>query len=961
MSLTGNNGLLAAAGANQPAYSIDESLRITEAGGLRRMQTGGNLRKFTFSTWVKLGDIEQDSAYEKCLYTAGNLSDGSGYTDFIYFAPFASGGRPIRMVVSASGALAGSIITTPFYNDPASWYHVVAVWDSANATGADRMIIYVNGTRQDIGTITTPAQNTDSLYFNANTKQSVIGNYAYYWNPANPTHAQHATDGYMAETYFIDGSVVAPSVFAEADEDTNLWKPKNNSDVKSAVTFGTNGFYLNYSDSSSLGTDSSGKGNNFTPGNLVATDQVLDSPSNNFATLNPLYNWSTSTDADRVYAEGNLKGSSSATGWKTVSSSQAIESGKWYWETTCFGSYNWQLGLARTDLSTTSNIGLELTGSYCVYCSGAGTGGTFVNSTNTGNNSYIWAANDIIMCAYDDATGKFWLGKNGTWFTSGNPATGANADFTVITADLGDMVPAFSYYASTDGMRFNFGADSSFAGQKTAQGNGGVGEDFYYTPPTGYKALNTNNLDDPSIVLPTEYFNTNLWTGTGGTRSLTGVGFQPVFTWIKSRSDGLQHMLFDSVRGATKYLVSDAGDAGATDATQLTAFDSDGFSLGSGTVVNGTSKTFVGWNWKGSDTPTKTFVVTVTNPGSGNRYTLDGKVSGTNAMPITIEEGGTYTFDQSDNSNSGHPLRFSTTANGTHGGGSEYTTGVTVSGTPGSAGAKTVITVAASAATLYFYCTAHSGMGAQASTPGSGGGVSNLSGTIASVVNATTTAGFSIATYTGNGTSPSTIGHGLSVAPEMVMVKNRTTAAENWVVSIGNITGTNGDFIILNQDAALQAGTSQFPSQPGSSTFAVTDAANVNTNTSNYIAYCFHSVDGYSKVGKYTGNGATNGPFIYTGFRPAFIMVKLATAASGQWAMFDNKRDPDNPTDRVIYANLTNADTDVSSYYPYNLLSNGFKSRIPAGNGNEANYNTSSQTYLYLAFAESPFKYATAR
>ncbi|MCP4801063.1 MAG: LamG domain-containing protein, partial [bacterium] len=284
MSLTGNNGLLAAAGANQPAYSIDESVRISEAGGLRRMQTGGNLRKFTFSTWVKPGNIDGSAAYEKCLYTAGNFGDGAGYTDFIYFMPFASGGRPIRMVVSASGALAGSIITSSFFNDPASWYHVVAVLDSANATGADRMIIYVNGTRQDIGTITTLPQNTDCLYFNANGKQAVIGNYAYYWDPSNPTHNQHATDGYMADTYFIDGSIVAPSVFAETDEDTNQWKPKDNSEVKSAVTFGTNGFYLNYSDSSSLGTDSSGQGNDFTPGNLVATDQVLDSPSNNFAT-----------------------------------------------------------------------------------------------------------------------------------------------------------------------------------------------------------------------------------------------------------------------------------------------------------------------------------------------------------------------------------------------------------------------------------------------------------------------------------------------------------------------------------------------------------------------------------------------------------------------------------------------------------------------------------------------------
>ena len=134
-----------------------------------------------------------------------------------------------------------------------------------------------------------------------------------------------------------------------------------------------------------------------------------------------------------------------------------------------------------------------------------------------------------------------------------------------------------------------------------------------------------------------------------------------------------------------------------------------------------------------------------------------------------------------------------------------------------------------------------------------------------------------------------------------------------------------------------------------------------NESGETFIAYCFNSVEGYSKVGSYTGNSATDGPFIYTGFRPAFIMVKLTTAADGEWVMFDNKRDPDNPTDRVFYANLNAISTDVSSYSPYDILSNGFKSRIPAGNGNEASYNSSGQTYIYLAFAESPFKTSNAR
>ena len=853
MSLTGNNGLLAAAGANQPAYSIDESLRITETGGLRRMQTGGNLRKFTFSTWVKLGDIEQDSAYEKCLYTAGNNGDGSGYTDFIYFAPFASGGRPIRMVVSASGALAGSIITTPFYNDPASWYHVVAVWDSANATGADRMIIYVNGTRQAIGTITTPAQNTDALYFNANGKQAVIGNYAYYWNPANPTHAQHATDGYLADTYFIDGSVVAPSVFAEADEDTNQWKPKNNSDVKSAVTFGTNGFYLNYSDSSSLGTDSSGKGNNFTPGNLVATDQVLDSPSNNFATFNQIWT-SRSNDSSRTFAEGNLKAATAATNWKNLVTTHNISSGKWYWECVPFGdNFNWIIGVCKTNWNTGgTNVGLETTGSYGVYCSGVGTGGYWVNASVTSNNNYIWAANDILMVAYDDATGYFWLGKNGTWFNSGNPAGGSGYIFTVVAADRGDIYPAFSYHTNTSGYYLNTGADSSFAGQKTSQGNGGVGEDFYYTPPTGFKALNNSNLPDPSIADPTKHFNTKLWTstsadGTSALGAVTGVGFQPDLVWAKGRSAAWDHSLFNSVMGTGlgKALYTNTNFiAGAYDTSgygNVTSFDSDGFTVGLTAGNNyaynyGSGTKYVAWNWKAG-----------------------------------------------------------------------------------------------------------------------GAASSNGDGTITSSVSANTTAGFSIVGWTGTGSNV-TVGHGLSQAPELVINKSRDDVY-NWAVqSILFNSASDTNILYLNTTAAQADDTNVFQAAPTATVFSPQGGAwaGIGANTIKYIAYCFHSVEGYSKVGKYTGNSSADGPMFYCGFKPAWAMFK-ATGSAQSWTIFDNKRNVFNLMDNSLFPDLADAENDATSL-SVDFVSNGIKIR---STHNYVNYSGSD--YIVLAFAELPFKTSNAR
>ena len=185
----------------------------------------------------------------------------------------------------------------------------------------------------------------------------------------------------------------------------------------------------------------------------------------------------------------------------------------------------------------------------------------------------------------------------------------------------------------------------------------------------------------------------------------------------------------DIIRGNTKSLQSNTSSADATVTNGVTAFTSDGFNLGAGGDVNTSGRTYCSWNWKAAGAnPAKTYVVKVVSDG-GNKYRLDDFAA--NAVTLELSEGGTFTFDQSDSSNNGHPLRFSTTSNGTHGGGSIYTTGVTVSGTPGQAGAKTVIIVAASAPTLYYFCTVHSGMGGQANTPTTNS-FTNLDGSIQS-------------------------------------------------------------------------------------------------------------------------------------------------------------------------------------------------------------------------------------
>ena len=234
-----------------------------------------------------------------------------------------------------------------------------------------------------------------------------------------------------------------------------------------------------------------------------------------------------------------------------------------------------------------------------------------------------------------------------------------------------------------------------------------------------------------------------------------------------------------------------------------------------------------------------------------------------------------------------------------------------------------------------------------------GTAVSNTDGTITSSVSANTTAGFSIVGYTGNGTLGATVGHGLSSAPEMLIVKNRTTTYD-WAVYHKSVASdAETDFLFLNTTAGASDDNGYWnDTAPTNSVFTIGNYGRVNTSTSNYIAYCWHSVEGYSKFGKYTGNDDADGPFVYTGFRPAFVMVRRITGEN--WAITDSARSPDNVADAYLRADEATAETTYSM--KMDLLSNGFKFR-----GTDTKSNGDDDTYIYMAFAERPLKYARAR
>jgi len=280
---------------------------------------------------------------------------------------------------------------------------------------------------------------------------------------------------------------------------------------------------------------------------------------------------------------------------------------------------------------------------------------------------------------------------------------------------------------------------------------------------------------------------------------------------------------------------------------------------------------------------------------------------------------------------------------------------VTTSGTPGNSGAYTQITVAAGAAALYYACSSHSGMGGQANT-NSTSGSSNFSGSIQSNLSANVDAGFSISTWTGNATSGATIGHGLSKAPELIINRQRS-GSSNWIVGHASLGFTK--HLELETTGAVNTVSNIWNDQaPTASVFYVGNNGSANGNNETFITYCFHSVDGYSKVGSYTGNGNANGTFVYTGFRPAWLMVKN-TAASGSWWIVDCKRPGFNGTlnstgNARLRPNTSGVEDDAGRV---DTLSNGFKIRTPA----YGESNTNNVAYIYLAFAETPFKYSNAR
>ena len=904
------------AGGAAAGYEIERSLRFNSSDSAYLSRAIGSAptsgTTFTVSLWCKRSKLGLSQAR---IVTMGDGGGGATWFQLQFMST-----DQIRIYFSGAGTYYQD--TPAVFRDASAWYHILVAVDTTQSTPSNRCKIYINGIQQTSLT-GSPIPQSSAISLGSGSTSYI-------------SESSNSFDGYLADCFYIDGQALDPTSFGEFD-DNGIWQP-----IEYSGTYGTNGFHLPFSDNSTaaaLGDDTSGNNNDWTVNNITVdegtviyssyittpsndpyaylvfdgvddtqlgvssggitwtptglftsgpyvvearinerrsarvnggswvqntsysagtrawvtlgtvssissvevtnldtayapagncglaairvngvhlanpgtADSLVDSPTNygtdtgaggevrgNYCTWNPLAN------GGITLINGNLDVSRALASWVASLSTIGVSSGKWYWEHTCTAAQNATnitvVGIAQGNLSLVTMPGFTVNG--WVYVSESG------NKWNTNIQlSYgaTWTNGDVIGVAFDADNGTLTFYKNGV--SQGQAYTGLSA---------GPYFPVISLYGTSSG-NTNFGQRA-----------------FAYTAPNGYKALCTSNLPTPTIANGSDYMDVALYTGTGATQTISGLGFSPDLVWIKRRSSAISHALLDSMRGANKVIYSNLTAAEDTYIDTLSSFNSDGFTLDSDATwggVNANSSTYVGWTWD--------------------------------------------------------------------------------------AGSSTV---------------------------------SNTDGSLTSSVRANTTAGFSIISYTGNGAAGATVGHGLGVAPQFIVIKNRD-GTNNWNIYHSSIGETK--FFQFDKDVA-SANTAKWNNTAPNSTVITLGTSSGTNNSSSMIAYCFAPVEGYSAFGSYLGNGSSDGPMVFTGFRPRWVMINRYSTG-GSWMILDTERNQYNLTNNKLAANSSaeeNNNSVVGSGDKNSLdfLSNGFKLRSTNGET-----NGSGAGFIYAAFAENPF------
>lgn len=557
-------------------------------------------------------------------------------------------------------------------------------------------------------------------------------------------------------------------------------------------------------------------------GDIYDVDSVLDTPTNyaadsgnnggNYATYDAqarVYSTNGGVGQSGSYSNGNLISTGQGV-WSFGMSSIAIpSSGKWYCEMKGQGQVHGGIACFPQVLdqvvrnsATSNSVDYSSTGTITRHIAGGSSSAVTSGLSNWNNGATLGVAVNA-----DDGEIKFYV-DGSLQYTYSLPAA------LVTVLNEGRMHFMSDVYYGSDSIGVNFGQQG-----------------FLYTPPTDHIALCTQNLPDTGVADGSTAMGVALYTGNDTARSITGLNMAPDVVWIKKRSGSGNHSLADTVRGVTKNLVPNDTQAEGTEPSYVTAFNSDGFSLGASSIVNNNGDTYVSWNW----------------------------------------DAGTST-------------------------------------------------------------------------------VSNTDGLISSQVRANQTNGFSIVSYTGNGSIAQTVGHGLNAAPKFIIAKSRDTSIR-WPVF--HITVGGGNALFLNAVDTPGGGTGIWGNtNPASSVFTIANDGEINKSGDDYIAYCFAPITGFSSFGSYEGNGGSNGPFVYTGFEPELVMYRNIDAAAG-WQVYDSTRSLYNVADeRLQWNNLAQEDTTAA----VDILSNGFKLRSTHLRSNAAGY-----TYVYAAWAKTPLNFSRSR
>lgn len=822
---------------------IQNSLRFNRADSAyitRSVSSTGNRRTWTVSFWMKFCEV---TGATNQRFWSNESGDGNGDIFKIEFYGGSDTNRRIGFIDNNHAGTGIRFTTNRSFRDPTAWYHVVLAVDTTQATATNRVKIYING--EQISDWLSGSEHNHPPNQNYDTCVNLSGE-SNTWGRSFSFGSSSANyfDGYLAEINFVDGLQLSPTSLGYTDFQTKLWRPK-----RYTGSYGTNGYYLNFSDNSAatattIGKDRSGNANDFTPNNFSvsageANDSFLDTPSANFVTLNPLRRFTHNC----TLSNGNLKATGPNQSYPGVAANISLSSGKWYYE---------------FQINTKTSVPM------CGVCKndyvsgGAGrilyrAGGHYVmHDGSEPSDPDSFGVGDIIGVAIDldDAAGKIRFYKNGTLQTVNSNLNSLKSQLSIST--LGGLLPYIQMYHN-DVCTVNFGQ-----------------RPYNYTPPAGFKSLSTNNFftqQTPHIINPKKYFDTILYTGNAGTDyDITGLQFKPDLVWIKSRSqNSSNHGLSDSVRldsGSRPMLYPNLTNAETVAGSYMDVgggsipFLPNGIRVNNNTSGNNNGSTYVAWCWKaGGETS------------SSNPFAIDGKP----------------------------------------------------------------------------YATA--------AAAGLDGGTANPTG--ASV---NTKAGFSIITYTATNNQNVSYSHGLNQAPEIIIAKDRDNS-RTWGVYY-TVTGTNTNWMKLNSTDAQGGNNSSTTPVGGFSGSYMTlhqdyfapsynaFANGGNDGNDKMVAYMWHSVPGYSKIGVYKGNNNANGPYIHLGFRPGWVMIKNINAGSTEWYILDGARDVDNSVAKYLSASST---ANEATYTFYDFLSDGFKLR---NTGSAQNPN--NQNILYMAFAEQP-------